>query len=229
MPLYLQTFGFPEIADKALSTDPITLMVIAIVIGALTFLALTLVNSKRENRDDDLREMIFKAFTDDKSPIVKSNNAVAEGNRLVAAAVDKQTAALTSLGQKTDDQTNELKGVRSDSTTFQTLMTADLSKQTETISSLTASVNVLNSTFNNGMAEIRGLLRQHIENPHDCADIENKFENLKVDLFRELSRYVKRVTDTGTMQPVTIESQSTQINAADVTIRPAISENPTES
>lgn len=179
--------------DKALSTDPITLLALAVLIIVVTYLATVWLTGRKDARDDRFQEMMFTALTDEKSPLVKSNNNVADSNLKIAAALEK-------LGEKTDTQTSHFEGMRSDNKTFQGLITTDLSRQTETIAGLSSTVTALTSRFDTGMAEIRTMLSQRVENTVDRVWIETQMQqfktSFKAELLDELLQFAKRVTST---------------------------------
>lgn len=190
-----------QMSHEALTADPIVLAFIVIVIIALTFFATSYFQGKRGLRDDDRWDMFFKAFTDEKSPMVMSNNRVAQAVEQGNKRTDDLTKALEAFGKKTDNQTDELnrqttviKENTEQQKEFNGLITRDLSKQTESMIDMQRSIDAFKVEIKASIDEISRKIDQVIQDKSDCEQLRKQLEAFKGEVDSKVTEQVKKAT-----------------------------------
>ena len=177
--------------DKALETDPLTLALLVIVIVAIVSLINSWLQGRKQSADDNRQDIFFKAFTDEKSPMVVSNNRVATAVEQSNKRSEEQTAALLALGGKTDLQTTEL----SKQTTAITTLSADFrgyqSTASDAMQEHTKSIDTLIAT----VAELKVSIEKLIERHEDCQPLKDKLTEV-LNALDNLQKQDKRTSQT---------------------------------
>lgn len=206
MLLFLQ--GFPitsQNVDKLLSLDPLSL---ALIIGVVIVLTL-LVNSWFQGRTSSAAETqqtaVIKFFTDDKSPMVTSNNRVAAALEQGNTRTAELNATLADLGKKTDNNTQELSKqtaiIEENTNThkeFSLLVSKDLSMTTESMVDMRKSFDELRLEVRRDIEEISRKIDQLIQDKADCMKLREELNAFKGNVEEKMAEQEKRATSTQT-------------------------------
>lgn len=191
--LLLQTFPITsQNVDKLLSLDPLSMGLIIGVVIVLTLLVTSWYQGRSNSASDMQQTAIIKFFTDEKSPMVTSNNRV-------AAAIEQQTKVLSTLGDKTDKQTSVFEANIVEQKNFSSLVTKDLSVQTESMVDMRKSFEELRAEVRSDMNAIDRKLDQLIQDKADCMKLREQLEAFKGHFNDKLTEQNKRDTSTQTV------------------------------
>lgn len=182
MPTAQTTLTTEATLDKLLGANFLSLALIALVMVVAMFLLFVWMNNKREAANDKRQDALIKVFTDDKSPMVISNNRAANAIELGNSRSKEQTEALIALGEKTDKQTNSIEaqtgvisGQSLDLRNYQTLVSDNLNNHSDQIAANTANIAALKAAIEALPAQ----LREVIEDKLFCAGVEETINQMR--------------------------------------------------